>query len=408
MEKERVIELASGVYLWGLPLVVMHRTRAVHCAKGGDGRLRHRLHLATARDRTVVGPNNDTLYSSGWYDLRQGDLILEVPPMDHPGRYWSVMLLDAFTHVTYVSRRQYGVKGGRVRITYDPLEKQEHHGPAERIGIGTPTVWILVRTLVEGPEDLPRARAIQQGISITPVSGYAGKPIPQAKGRPDQVFTAGADFFQELRGCLESDPPAAWHPHLDPDQWALLRQGVDPLLLAAGVEQGHAQVVKTGFGADCCKNGWGTRSRGTDFGHDLLLRAACAQFTLAGHHRQENASYVALYDQEKRPLDGSRRLRLTFPSGKEPPARAFWSLTVYGPDMFFYDNPWNRYSLGDRTPGLRRTERGLTLFIGGPEPDEISNWLPAPNGPFRLGLRIYEGSPEVVEASWFPPPLIAD
>ena len=135
-------ELAAGLYVWGHPLVVMHRTRALHCSRGGPGILRHRLELATARDRTVVGPNNDTLYSSGWYDLRWGDLQIDIPPMDHPDRYWSVMLLDAFTHVTYVSRRQYGVDGASVRLTYDPRVEHDHtrrcrddcHGNTHSVG----------------------------------------------------------------------------------------------------------------------------------------------------------------------------------------------------------------------------------------------------------------------------------
>jgi hypothetical protein len=137
-----------------------------------------------------------------------------------------------------------------------------------------------------------------------------------------------------------------------------------------------------------------------------LVRAACAQFTLAGHHRAENASYTALRDHLGDPPDGGNRLLLQFPPGKEPPAGAFWSLTVYRPDMFFYDNPLNRYSLGDRTPGLRRDGGGLAIVIGGEPPADTGNWLPAPPGPYALGLRIYEGRKDVVDATWFPPPLM--
>ena len=130
-KKDLRIEMAAGLYIWGFPLVVMHRTRALHCSRDGPGRLQHRLELSTARDRTVVGPNNDTLYSSGWYDLSKGDLGLQVPPMDHPNRYWSVMLLDAYTQVTYVSRRQYGVEGTSVRLTYDPRKEHDHSRRAD-------------------------------------------------------------------------------------------------------------------------------------------------------------------------------------------------------------------------------------------------------------------------------------
>jgi hypothetical protein len=98
---------------------------------------------------------------------------------------------------------------------------------------------------------------------------------------------------------------------------------------------------------------------------------------------------------------------LRFPKHGAPPCTGFWSLTVYGPDMFLVDNQLDRYAIGDRTPGLRPDgDGGLTITIGGPRPDDVRNWLPAPSGRYALGLRVYEGAPEVVDATWFPPPLV--
>jgi hypothetical protein len=400
------VEIAASLYVWGLPLVIMHRTRALHCSRGGPGVLRHRSKLASARDRTVVAPNNDTLYSTGWYDLHSGDLQLHVPPMDHPGRYWSVMLLDAFTYVTYVSRRQYGVHGASVRITYNPDAEHDHTRRADTIGMGTPTVWVLVRTLVSGSDDLDAARALQENITVIAPPGHPSSPTALPSGQPNDVSAAGEAFFEELRKVLAIDPPAAWHPQLTGEQLTLLEGSTDSYILAAGVALGHERIKATGMGADRFKNGWGTHSIGTQFGDNVLARARCAQFVLAGHHRVENVYYTALNDNLGEPLDGKRRLMLRFPPGEEPPAGAFWSLTVYMPDMFFYDNSLERYSLGDRTPGLSRNTDGLAITIGAEPPPDITNWLPAPEGPYILGLRIYEGRSDVVDATWFPPPLI--
>ncbi len=402
---DKTIEQLADLYVWGLPLVIMHRTRALHCSQGGPGVLRHRKELATARSQTVVAPNNDTLYSSGWYDLSCGDLRLDVPPMDHPGRYWSVMLLDAFTNVTYVSRRLYGVNGASVGLTCDPSVEQDHAIAADKIAIGTPTVWALVRTLVDGPEDLAQARAAQEKITVTAPSSHPSDPTAEPPGRPDQVSSSGASFFDELRWALKIDPPADWHPRLTSEQQDLLDKGADPETLKAGVSLGQSRLKELGFGADRFKNGWSARSKGTQFGNDINLRAITAQYFLAGHHPVENRSYGAVQDNTGEPLDGNHPLTLYFPPGEEPPAGAFWSLTVYEPDMFFYDNPLNRYSIGDRTPGLKRSADGLTITIGGKRPEDISNWLPAPAGPYRPGLRIYEGRQDVVDATWFPPSL---
>jgi len=46
-----------------------------------------------------------------------------------------------------------------------------------------------------------------------------------------------------------------------------------------------------------------------------------------------------------------------------------------------------------------------TITVGGPRPDDISNWLPAPSGRYGMGLRVYEGHPDVVDTSWFPAPI---
>ena len=66
--------VAADVYVWGVPARSRCTARA-RCTRGGVGRgLVAKGRLSTAADRTVVAPNNDTLYASGWFDLRIGDL----------------------------------------------------------------------------------------------------------------------------------------------------------------------------------------------------------------------------------------------------------------------------------------------------------------------------------------------
>jgi hypothetical protein len=43
---------------------------------------------------------------------------------------------------------------------------------------------------------------------------------------------------------------------------------------------------------------------------------------------------------------------------------ALWSLTMYAADYSLTANPANRYSIGDRTPGVvKDTDGGRTLYI---------------------------------------------
>lgn len=392
---------ARDAYIWGYPLVVMHRTRALHCSRTPLGSLYHIENLSTSADRTVVAPNNDTLYSSGWFDLRHGDLLIEVPPID---RYWSVMVLDAYSHVSYVSRRTHGTQGAAVRLTLDPHTEPPRDG-AEVLPAATPTIWILVRTVVEGPDDLARARAIQRSISVTAPAAHPRLTI-ERRGRPNLVHTSGAGFFTELAAAIGTDAPAPWHPQPSDAAQAMLKgwSAVHEDILAAGVQEGEALVAANLSALDGFGDGWGTNTAGSDFGADLLHRASTAKYGLATHHPAENRYYVARSGAAGAVLDGRRPLALRFEPG-QPPCNGFWSLTVYGQDMFLIDNELGRYSIGNRSVGLEFENDGsLNLVVGGSRPARENNWLPAPEGPYLLGLRVYEGSPEVVDAAWYPPP----
>jgi len=123
---------------------------------------------------------------------------------------------------------------------------------------------------------------------------------------------------------------------------------------------------------------------------------------------------VARVDAAGDRLDGGAAYRITFPAGELPPVDAFWSLTVYGEDMFLVENPTDRYAIGDRTPGLTKNDDGsLTLVLAHDEAvadaaageGEPVNWLPVPAGRFVLMLRLYLPRDSVLDGSYEYPPI---
>lgn len=87
----------------------------------------------------------------------------------------------------------------------------------------------------------------------------------------------------------------------------------------------------------------------------------------------------------------------------------FWSATLYGlPERLLVDNPIDRYSIGDRTPGLVHDEDGgLTLYVQHTRPNgpqQAANWLPAPDGPFSVIIRMYGPEASVLDGTWQLPP----
>ncbi|MFT5211491.1 MAG: hypothetical protein ACI9CE_003230 [Flavobacterium sp.] len=397
---------ATEAYLWGFPLVSVHRTKLLLCSKTDTGTMNHIDDLATPDDRAIVVPNNDTLYSSAWYDLRHGDLKIEVPPMDHADRYWNVMILDAYTHVAYVCRRHHGVGGTTVRVTFDATTPPANDD-SDVVTIGTPTAWVIIRILVESPEDIEIARSLQRAISVSPPTSHPNERTERA-GRPAAIAKSGAAFYTELKSYVALDPTAPWHPQLSPEAKAIINDSskFSTEVLSAGVEEGERLIKGLNTSDTVKENGWSTGRGATGFGGDILKRAAGAKFGLGGHQAIENRSYTAESDSEGNRPDGARPLQLKFEATNMPPCNAFWSLTAYGQDLYLVKNEIDRWSISDRTPGLVYGEDGsLTIHISAARPSNIANWLPVPNGPYLMGMRVYEGHKAVIACEWFPPSL---
>ena len=159
-------------------------------------------------------------------------------------------------------------------------------------------------------------------------------------------------------------------------------------------------------------DGWSVNTDIGTYGDDLALRAFVARIGWGANVPEEAVYPVARVDGEGAALDGSgaASYTMTFAADQLPPLDdlGFWSLSVYGADMFFAPHPAGRYTVGDRTPGLVRDEDGsLTITLAHDEPaGGGANWLPVPDGPFVLMLRLYLPADAVLDGSWGPPPAV--
>jgi hypothetical protein len=103
---------------------------------------------------------------------------------------------------------------------------------------------------------------------------------------------------------------------------------------------------------------------------------------------------------------------LRFAPSRLPPVHAFWSLTMYElPASLLVANPLNRYLINSAMlPQLDKDpDGGLTLMIqnDAPETGKEANWLPAPQGPFMMAMRLYWPKDEALTGQWTAPPLRA-
>ncbi len=162
-------------------------------------------------------------------------------------------------------------------------------------------------------------------------------------------------------------------------------------------------------------NGWsmidcfGTREY---LGGDYMLRASGAMGGLYGNTKIEAFYPVAYLDERGEMLDTSKnRYKIRFEEGQLPPAKAFWSVTIYdtsydGKAGFLVDNPIDRYLINSSTPDLVYGDDGsLEIYIqrDRPEGEKAKNWLPGPDTPCYLIMRIYWPEQPVLGGTWQPP-----
>ncbi len=416
--------IAADAYVWGLPLVVTMRTLQTFAPGIGVNHLVAQQQLSDPSSRLVVAPNVDTLYEVAVLDLRDGPLVLSVPEIRD--RYYTFQFLDVYTDAfAYVGTRATGGEAGSW-VVAAPGWQGELPSGSRLISAPTPLVFLLGRFLVLNPDDLPAARAVMARVRLEPLApGPAGPEsaasLGAAPGAPQKAADAGAAFFDELGDVLATNPPAS-----DADRAALARFaaiGVGPGLhpagdgtadaraaLAQGLAAGAARIEQERASTVSTVNGWESRRELGHYGGDFLLRATVAQAFWGANVPEEAVYLTSAEDGNGDAYSGARDYVLHFPAGALPPTRAFWSLTLYGPDMFLVENAAHRYAIGDRTPGLQANADGsLDLYLEQRAPaGHESNWLPTPAGPFLLMMRVYLPEPSVLDGTYQLPAVMPD
>ncbi len=152
---------------------------------------------------------------------------------------------------------------------------------------------------------------------------------------------------------------------------------------------------------------FGTRAAMKD---NYLYRMAGAFLGIYGNTAAEAIYPVFNSDSSGAPLNGAHDYTCRFPPGEFPPVNAFWSLTMYElPSSLLVNNPINRYLIN--SPMLdaltKDADGGLTIYVQNqsPGPEKEANWLPAPEGAFRVVARLYWPKDEALDGQWQPPRL---
>lgn len=378
---------------------------------GGFNTFRHYSQAFTPDNKDIVTPNNDTPYSWAWLDLRAEPIVLSVPEVPK-SRYYVMQLIDLFTYnFGYVGVRSTGFKAGNYLIAGPGWSGQKPKGITEVFNAETEIVGILGRTSLDGPSDVKNVAAIQAKYKLQPLSKFS-KTAPPPAASPvsfppyDPAKATSHDFIGYVNFLLQFAQPTVPSEKDLMTRFAKIGLGpgipwdaskADPSLLTAidqGVDDAKAEMADVAKTTLSSNGLFGSRDLLKD---DYMTRAMGAEKGLFGNSIEE-AWYGGFVG------DGSQTSVLHFPAGQLPPAKFFWSLTLYTlPDRLLYANPLNRYSIGDRTKGLvYGKDKSLTIYLGHTSPGKgkESNWLPTPDVKYSLVARVYGPEKAAMDGSW--------
>lgn len=439
---EETKAIAEAGFIYGLPIVMNYGVMYEYAVDKNSGQfkapfnqIKNEARVFTYKDTAVVTANSDTPYSFAWLDLRAEPIILSVPAFNKD-RYHSIQLEDGNTFIFgYVSNRTTGNEAGDYMVVGPDWKGEKPPGIKKVFRSTTEFAVAAYRTQLFNPEDMPNVVKIQSGYKVQPLSAYLKQSPPPSASEIDfpkiDKELAKTNFFEYLDFSLQFAPPG---PEEKEIRAKLAKIGVGPdktfdfkdlspehkAQIVLGMKAGEAKIDQYLKNGQKVVNGWvmldvfGNREF---FNGDWLKRAAGAQGGIYGNETAEATYPLTKTLANGEILDGSKhKYTLTFPAGQYPPVNAFWSVTMYdGKTQLLIENPINRYLVNSpMLPNLKKNADGsLTLYIqkDSPGSDKEANWLPAPDGPIYLVMRLYwpkENPPSILpvgEGTWKPPAI---
>lgn len=388
--------------------------------------IRNETKLYTPDDKLVVSPNNDTYYSTGILDLRAEPVIVKVP--ESKNRFYVLQLVDMVTNnFAYIGVNATGTQAGTYAITGPSFTGKLPDAVMEIKSLSQFLIF-AGRTAVnaENPQDIAEARKLQDQYQVGPISKfYPGFAVQKV----DSINFPGIketdhsteEYFNRVNFLLN-------YTKLNADDQSIIDKfkviGIEagkPYefvkthpeykdAILNGIKEGMSVVDSLGDNIGKKTNGWSLAPLAKEyFGTDYNLRTGYAKKAIYANTPSEAYYPTAAVDAEGQTLDGNNNYTITFPAGKLPPAKYFWSITMYdNAHQLLVANELKRYSIGDRTKSLKPNPDGsLTIYVGNKMPAiGTDNWLPAPPSGFNLMMRIYGPKEEVLSGIWTPPAVM--
>ena len=398
---------------------------------GGWNKLKRTTTLFDASVTAIARPNNDSIYQMTVLDLRDDPIIFDVPVFDSKNVSLETSAYDHYCDIP-VSTRQ-GDFQKPMKLLFFSARTKGYKAGDKIEGIDRylemsgdfASAFFRVMPHANEPERFQRIVRQVESLRVLTLSEYQGKKAkPASKVKFPAVGKTDADIFGQ--NLLEVMQFIFNHNTFDPNDH------LDQALLAAykplGVEPGKEwnpktvakidgalfrqvseEVVKSTFAI------MGDSARAAAFLPRLFLPKGKTDLdalvfqSVIGPVGQpaSEALYPAVNTVDGKPMNALHDYVIKMTKDELPPAKAFWSLTLYDTkNGFFIPNPQRKYSVGENAGFKLGAGGGIEIHVAAEKPAGVpdENWLPINRKDQNLDviLRVYVPDLEKVK-TWKAP-----
>lgn len=428
LSSDSITAIAKEAWIYGYPIFYNYKTiyasgiNKEDRSFAGFNKFKSFAMSATPSDTLVITINNDTPYSMAAIDVSNEPVVLEVPKIEND-RYYVMQFVDLYTYnFEYVGTRTTGNNPGKYLITGPDWKGETPKGINKVLNSETNLIFVVGRTQLHDPSDVPNLKRIQAQYKLIPLHEYTKQAAPEVKKYklPLPVWQesdySSPQFINVLNSLLQYANEDSSEKEL---RARFAKIGLVPGVpfdsskyppetikaIEKGITEGKQELDATLDNLKDFGNLFGTRA---ELKNNFLNRAVAAAAGIYGNTKEEAVYTGSTNDKNNQPLLGNNNYILKFSKKDLPQAKYFWSITMYNiPKRFLISNPIKRYSIGNKTKGLKYEPNGdLIIYLQSDSPgkEKESNWLPTPkNEKFMFVTRIYGPEPDVINNVWKMP-----
>lgn len=382
--------------------------------------------------KIVVAINVDTLYASATLDLSKGPLVLTVPAYQNT---YSILQLDLFGNI--FSNQLAPNTAGGVYSLIPPGYKGDIPAGTTAVQMPYTSVELIFRAdkyTADGQDVSDQANDFRTNLQLQTLEAHnldpkAGKtkivPLyvlsPSPKQMADEGFaispTQTLEVMQEAMAASSTVPLTKndrqliknFNNRFNAAKSSANASGERLSDIIEGAQAAHQAIIDR-WHSHVDEHYWIHFDNVGHWGKSYLDRAALNEYIQWGNDAQAAYYGHAFKDEDGLPLDGGEySYAIHFTKDQIPQAKRFWSITAYTPEQIeLVENSLEKYNVASYTPGLvTDADGGVTIRLQANAPKNApqANWLPIPNGPFNVMLRVYGPEGSAADGTYLPPKI---